>query len=174
MGLRKPLPTSKKQCMTIKATALTLATATELLPGAVFTNNGHWYLRADFDDRANVAPVAIPLSKGAELRWLTYEKCLALAAGYRHELRIIGPIKGPGRPDHTCLVWSNDGSLAVAIDYSNNDYIVFPTGVVMEDSNVRDGRFFAPHWGVWVIDAAGTQVGDAPLFIVNGEQHERS
>ncbi|RBD68889.1 hypothetical protein BRM19_21850 [Xanthomonas oryzae pv. oryzae] len=150
--------------MTIKATSLTLATATELLPGAVFTNNGHWYLRVDISDRASVVPAAIPLLEGAKLRYLASDKCLVLAERYRLELRIIGPIKGPGKPDHTSLVWSNDGSLAVAID---DYFIAFSTGVETKDLNVLAGSCFAPHWGAWVIDAAGNQVGDAPLFIVN-------
>ncbi|MFA0924948.1 hypothetical protein [Xanthomonas fragariae] len=152
--------------MPIKATALTLATAIELQPGAVFTANGHWYLRADVSDRADVEPAAIPLSKGAEFHWLASDKCLALAAGCRYELRIIGPIKGPGKPGHTSLVWCNDGSLGVAI----KDYFIAFTGVETKDVNVRAGTFSAPHWGAWVIDGNGKPASPDPLFVIGADQ----
>ncbi|CEE16384.1 hypothetical protein [Xanthomonas citri] len=152
--------------MTIKATALTLATAIDLEPGAVFTAAGHWYLRADVSDRADVEPAAIPLSKGAEFHWLTADKCLALAPGCRYELRIIGPIKGAGKPDHTSLVWCNDGSLAVAI----NDYFIAFTGLETKDLNIRAGIFSVPHWGAWVLDADGNEVSPDPLFVIGAEQ----
>ncbi|MCC8489115.1 hypothetical protein LN572_04420 [Xanthomonas citri pv. fuscans] len=151
--------------MKIRASALTLATFAELPPGALFTIDGHWYLRIDFNDlgASDIQPAAILLSKEVKFEWLSDDaKCLALAEGYRYELRINGPIKGLGRPDIASLFWLRDGSLAVSTD---RGFFAF-TGVETTDVGIRAGTFFAPQWGAWLLDATGKEVSPDPLFVI--------
>ncbi|KPN12213.1 hypothetical protein AN652_01745 [Xanthomonas arboricola pv. pruni] len=124
-------------------------------------------MRADVSDRADVETrqAAIPLSKGAEFHWLTSEKCLTLAKGYRYELRIIGPLQGPGKTEQGSLVWCNDGTLAVAM----KNYFMAFTGVETKDVNIRAGTFSAFHWGAWVLDADGKEISPDPLFVIGAD-----
>lgn len=85
--------------MTIKASAVTPAKAIELAPGALFTIETNWYLRALLKGQQEQdIESAIPLSEGAEFIHVGAERCIALAPFHSYECRLIGEIQGPGRP----------------------------------------------------------------------------
>ncbi|KGU50389.1 hypothetical protein NY99_21945 [Xanthomonas phaseoli pv. phaseoli] len=153
--------------MSIKANIFQPAKAFNLKNGTLFTREKQWYVRAQlYNEQRQLLESAIPITPGAEYFDLNGTPCLALASLYGFECRVIGPIHGPGRPVPASITWSVTGEV-VYTGPGDKQFMTF-TGGQSQEVNTRE-TFFASHWGVWVIDANGNQVGDGPLFVVNAE-----
>ncbi|KFA27746.1 hypothetical protein FQK02_23440 [Xanthomonas vasicola] len=153
--------------MSIKANIFQPAKAIDLKNGTLFTLEEQWYVRGQlYNEQRQLLESAIPITPGAEHFDLNGTPCLALASPYSFECRVIGPIRGPGLPVPASITWSVTSEV-VYTRPGINQFMTFAGGQSKE-VNTRE-TFFASHWGVWVLDAAGNQVGDAPLFVVNAE-----
>ncbi|RNK47818.1 hypothetical protein, partial [Xanthomonas vasicola] len=150
--------------MPIKAHIFQPAKAIELAIGTLFTIEEQWYVRGELhNDHRQLLPSAIPLTPGAEYfhlgdvsrNHLGAEPCLALASPYRFECRVIGPIRGPGLPLPASLTWTVAGEV-VYTEPVSKQFMSF-AGRQLNEVNMRHA-FFASHWGVWVLDAAGNEV----------------
>ncbi|APP84812.1 hypothetical protein ABQZ99_010605 [Xanthomonas hortorum pv. vitians] len=148
--------------MTIKASAVTPAKAIELAPGALFTIETNWYLRALLKGQQEQdIESAIPLSEGAEFIHVGAERCIALAPFHSYECRLIGEIQGPGRPLPGSLTWTVGGEPVLAWD----KFFATFDGCESKDVNKREA-FYVTHWGVWVIDGNGKPASPDPLFVI--------
>lgn len=152
--------------MTIKASAITQAKAIELAPGALFTIEEKWYLRAQLlGQQEQIIESAIPLFGGDEFFHLGAEPCITLAPLHSFECRLIGAIKGPARPLPGSLTWTVAGELVLVWE----DWYVTLGGFESKNVNKREA-FYVTHWGVWVIGADGKEVSPDPLFVIGADQ----
>ncbi|MEA9598125.1 hypothetical protein ABQF08_21185 [Xanthomonas campestris pv. campestris] len=153
--------------MPIKANIFRPAKAIDLKSGTLFTREEQWYVRAQlYNEQRQLLESAIPITPGAEYFDLNGTPCLALDAPYSFECRVIGPIRGPSLPVPASITWSVIGEV-VYTGPASTKFMTFKGGQSQE-VNTRE-TFFVSHWGVWVLDADGNQVGDGPLFVVNAE-----
>ncbi|WDL40475.1 hypothetical protein JH288_21795 (plasmid) [Xanthomonas campestris pv. campestris] len=153
--------------MSIKAHIFQPAKAIELAIGTLFTIEEQWFVRGELqNDHRQLLESAIPITPGAEYFHLGAEPCLALASPYRFECRVIGPIRGPGLPLPASLTWTVDGEV-VYTEPQSQQFMSF-AGRQSVGVNTRNA-FFASHWGVWVLDAAGNEVSRDPLFVIGAE-----
>ncbi|WP_076039904.1 hypothetical protein [Xanthomonas campestris] len=150
--------------MPIQPNAFVTSRVTDLPRGSVFTTGGNWFVHAHIAEQRGMPPqsAAVALTFKGITTFVRSEACLALAPGLKADFRVIGPILGPSTPPPSALTWSRTNTPVIAATET------FVTLAGIEEGDViKDASFYATHWGVWVIDAAGNQVGDAPLFVVN-------
>ncbi|AKK65885.1 hypothetical protein FE36_19985 [Xanthomonas oryzae pv. oryzicola] len=149
--------------MPIQPNAFVTSRATDLPTGSIFTTGGNWFIHAHIAEQRAMPPksAAVALTFQGITTFIRSETCLALAPSFTADFRVIGPILGPGTPPPSALTWSWSNTPVIAAA----DTFVTLAGTEERDVST-DVSFYVPHWGVWVIDAAGNQVGDAPLFVV--------
>ncbi|WP_052759382.1 hypothetical protein, partial [Xanthomonas perforans] len=112
--------------MPLKPDSFVIARATDLLPGAIFTTGGNWFMHALVFRNYAPAHAAVALTfKG-------------------------GPIQGPGTPPPASIAWTDAAEPVIVAAES----LITLAGAESSTVNRFDG-FYATHWGVWVLDAEG-------------------
>ncbi|AMV05376.1 hypothetical protein [Xanthomonas citri] len=153
--------------MPINANIFQLAKAIDLTAGTLFTIEEQWYVRGQLhNNHQQLVESAIPLTPGADYFDLGGQHCIALARPHTIECRVIGPIRGPGRPLPSSLTWTVTGDIVYTEPVSKK-FITF-AGEESNGVNAREA-FFAGHWGIWVLDANGKEVSRDPLVVIGAE-----
>ncbi|AOY69491.1 hypothetical protein QYG06_17845 [Xanthomonas euvesicatoria] len=152
--------------MVIRASAFVIKKDIDVPLGSVFAFEESWFFRAQVDDGGDIQEVGINLTDGAKYVVLTNPtSALTLAHGLALELRVIGPIRGPGKPPLASLAWSINGGPAISmVDY----FLALDGGKETTDVRTKHA-FFATHWGAWVIDSNGKPISPDPLFVIGSD-----
>ncbi|MDO0811554.1 hypothetical protein VDP73_21230 [Xanthomonas campestris pv. campestris] len=150
--------------MPLKPDSFVIARATDLLPGAIFTTGGNWFMHALVFRNYAPAHAAVALTFKGATNFIQGEMGVTLAPRLKAEIRVIGPIQGPGTPPPASIAWTDsDEPVIVAAD----TLITF-AGAESSAINRLDA-FYATHWGVWVLDAEGRELSRDPLFVIGAE-----
>ncbi|MCF8828558.1 hypothetical protein VDG03_18285 [Xanthomonas campestris pv. raphani] len=148
--------------MAIKPSNFVLARDSELPLGTVYTREEKWFLRVQIMDRDITQEAAFELTSERSLDWMNEPATvLSLAPQVSLEVRVIGPIRGPGVPPTGSLVWTAAGDQAI---YFRPTFVRL-NGKETKDVN-KDRAFFAEHWGGWLIGEDGKELSADPLFVV--------
>lgn len=150
----------------MKASNMVLAKDLELQPGTLLHSGKGWHLRVHLEENYDKFEGAISLAPDTLGEYSHLENassCLALLPRVQLEARIIGDLQGPGLAPPGSLAWGVSGLSIVAV--VRNRLFVGLNGLESDDIS-RDKHFFAPHWGLWVVDGDGKDVYGAPLLTV--------
>lgn len=149
--------------MAVRANAFVLQRDIDVPRGSIYCTEKQWFLRALIheDHGGDSLEVGIRLSN-AEL-YVVHRptNAISLAPGLALQARVIGEVSGPGVPPKTSLVWTADGGQAISM----GNYFVNIDGNETKEVS-KAAAYFATHWGVWLIDADGKEVGTDPLVVI--------
>lgn len=150
-------------------------TIEELPKGAILLVGRDWWMRVEFDSPGGTRQLILALTGPAagSMGAVNYTPAMTLSEGYRWEIRVADPMDLSTSPDPAprTIVIGEDRNYAIwgyIAGAPQNTHGFYMTGDRVDQyaQMAQDPVYSASNYQVWLIDEAGKEIGDGPLFEV--------